>query len=147
KGHAGCQSGRHQGELADEGCQRDEAHRRAVRRRRRGLFIPSAAGGHPPPPCLLDQAQILLKPDRPRDRRKSLWRITVRLTAAQFTGISAVVFATLLLLWWGAAAADLGPPLFPPGPRVVLRRLIDLAASGQLQADTLISVQRIMIGF
>jgi NitT/TauT family transport system permease protein len=104
----------------------------------RGLTTPAA---------FLDEAQILMKPDRQRDRRKSLFRITVRLTAAQFTVISAVVFATLLLLWWGAAAAHLVPPLFLPGPAVVLRRLIDLAASGQLQADTLISVQRIMIGF
>jgi NitT/TauT family transport system permease protein len=88
-----------------------------------------------------------MKPDHRRDRRKSLFRITVKLTAAQFTGISALVFATLLLLWWSAAAADLVPPLFLPGPAAVLRRLIELAASGQLQADTLISVQRIMIGF
>jgi NitT/TauT family transport system permease protein len=88
-----------------------------------------------------------MKSARVKARRKSLFRMTVKLSAPQFAGISALIFASLLLLWWLAAAAAVVPPLFLPSPGVVLNRLIELATSGQLQEDTLISFQRIMIGF
>lgn len=73
--------------------------------------------------------------------------MTVKLSAPQFAGISAMVFTALILIWWLAAMAELVPPLFLPSPGVVLRRLIELGASGQLMEDTAISFQRIMIGF
>ncbi len=83
----------------------------------------------------------------PRARRKSLFRLTSTLSPGQFAGISALVFAALIAVWWIAASLELVPPLFLPAPGVVLARLGDLAASGRLWADTLISFQRITIGF
>jgi NitT/TauT family transport system permease protein len=88
-----------------------------------------------------------MPPARSKMKHKRLFRLTTMLTAVEFAGISILVFAAMVLAWWLAANAELVPALFLPSPAVVLKRLLDLAASGQLFADTLISFKRITIGF
>jgi NitT/TauT family transport system permease protein len=80
-------------------------------------------------------------------KRRSLFALTVRLSSFEFTSIAALVFAALLILWWAATALALVPPLFLPSPRAVLARLYDLAQSGKMLNDTIISVYRITVGF
>jgi NitT/TauT family transport system permease protein len=80
-------------------------------------------------------------------RRRPAFAIGGRIPAAQFVAIAAAVFLGLFLLWWGVTAAGLVLPLFLPPPGQVARRLGELWASGQLQADVSISVYRITVGF
>jgi len=83
----------------------------------------------------------------PTKKSPSLFRLTASITRAQFVGISVVVFASLLALWWIATAQEWVRPLFLPSPPKVMARLSELAASGQLWQDAGISIFRITIGF
>jgi NitT/TauT family transport system permease protein len=83
----------------------------------------------------------------PARKSPSLFRLTASISRAQFVGISVVVFALLLALWWVATANEWVKPLFLPSPPKVLARLGELAASGQLWQDAGISIFRITIGF
>jgi NitT/TauT family transport system permease protein len=83
----------------------------------------------------------------PTKKSSSLFRLTASISRAQFVGISVVVFAVLLTLWWVATAQEWVRPLFLPSPPKVVARLGELAASGQLWQDAGISIFRITIGF
>jgi NitT/TauT family transport system permease protein len=69
------------------------------------------------------------------------------LSTAEFIGLAAAVFVGLGLLWWLVTALELVKPLFLPPPGKVLQRLDELAESGKLVDDTLISIYRISVGF
>jgi NitT/TauT family transport system permease protein len=73
-------------------------------------------------------------PSRPR-----LFTLTARLSSRGFIGIAVAVFAAIALLWWGVTATGLVRPLFLPSPAMVMKRLGDLAAGGQLAADLSVS--------
>jgi NitT/TauT family transport system permease protein len=83
----------------------------------------------------------------PAKKSRSLFSLTASITRTQFVGISIVVFAVLLALWWVATAQEWVRPLFLPSPPKVVNRLGELAASGQLWQDAGISIFRITIGF
>src|SRR3954451_15148138 len=83
---------------------------------------------------------------RPRSRRR-LFALTARLTTREFVRIAALVFAGIGLTWWAVTSAGLVRPLFLPSPAMVLARLMELAAGGQLAGDAAVSVYRIMVGF
>jgi NitT/TauT family transport system permease protein len=95
----------------------------------------------PPPP------EAKAGPPRPRRRARQSSRLGVPISAAEFVGIAAAVFVGLGLLWWGVTALELIRPLFLPSPGAVVTRLGELAASGDLFEDTLVSVYRISVGF
>jgi len=61
--------------------------------------------------------------------------------------MAGLVFAGLLALWWLATSSGWVGPLFLPSPLAVWRRLVELAASGQLWQDAEISLYRILAGF
>src|SRR5258706_11291245 len=82
-----------------------------------------------------------------RRRPHHLLRLTARLELWQFAGIAGLVFAGLLALWCLATASGWVGPLFLPSPISVWRRLVELAASGQLWQDAEISLYRILAGF
>lgn len=65
----------------------------------------------------------------------------------RFVAISVLVFAALLLLWWGVTAAGVVQPLFLPSPGKVVARLGELWAAGLLATDLGISLYRITVGF
>ncbi|MSX01668.1 MAG: ABC transporter permease subunit [Actinobacteria bacterium] len=64
-----------------------------------------------------------------------------------FVGIAAFVFVLIFGLWLVVTANEWVKPIFLPGPIDVWNRLSELAASGDLAKDILISCYRIAIGF
>ena len=80
-------------------------------------------------------------------RPRRLLGLTGRLDLWQFAGIAGLVFAGLLALWWLATSSGWVGPLFLPSPISVWRRLVELAASGQLWQDAGVSLYRILAGF
>jgi NitT/TauT family transport system permease protein len=84
---------------------------------------------------------------RPRPRGRPSSRLGVPISAAEFVGIAAAVFVGLGVVWWLVTALGLIRPLFLPSPGAVVIRLGELAASGDLVEDTLVSVYRISVGF
>ena len=58
-----------------------------------------------------------------------------------------IVPALLGVLWWATAAAGALPDQLLPAPGLVWSTLVETAASGDLWADTLISLQRVAEGF
>jgi NitT/TauT family transport system permease protein len=80
-------------------------------------------------------------------KTRSRFSLAAPLSTFEFTAIAAFVFFMLALLWWIATALDLVPPLFLPSPGAVLDRLAELAQSGKLLGDSLISIYRISVGF
>jgi NitT/TauT family transport system permease protein len=82
---------------------------------------------------------------RPKARRAS--RLGKPISAVEFISIGAAVFAGFAFAWTAVTALELIRPLFLPSPRAVLMRLGELAASGDLAEDTLVSVYRITVGF
>jgi NitT/TauT family transport system permease protein len=84
---------------------------------------------------------------RRRPRARPVLGLTARLEPWQSGGIAALVFVALLALWWLATAGGLVGPLFLPSPVAVWRRLVELAASGQLWQDAGVSIYRILVGF
>ena len=84
---------------------------------------------------------------RRRPRARPILSLTARLEPWQSAGIAALVFVALLALWWLATAGGLVGPLFLPSPVAVWRRLVELAASGQLWQDAGVSIYRIGVGF
>jgi NitT/TauT family transport system permease protein len=97
----------------------------------------------PPPP----EAKAGAGKPRPRPRARQSSRLGVPISAAEFVGIAAAVFVGLGVVWWLVTALDLIRPLFLPSPGAVVVRLGELAASGDLVEDTLVSVYRISVGF
>ena len=84
---------------------------------------------------------------RPRSKVRRSGALGSPISAAEFIGIAAAVFVGLGLVWWLVTALELIRPLFLPSPHAVLVRLGELAASGDLVQDTLVSVYRISVGF
>ena len=80
-------------------------------------------------------------------RPHRLLGLTARLELWQSAGIAGLVFIGLLALWWLATASGWVGPLFLPSPLSVWRRLVELAANGQLWQDAEISLYRILAGF
>jgi NitT/TauT family transport system permease protein len=76
-----------------------------------------------------------------------MFSLSAAVSARQFIAIAIGVFLGLGLLWWLVTGLEWVTPLFLPSPEMVLARLKDLAASGQLVDDTLISIYRISLGF
>ncbi len=95
----------------------------------------------PPEPRTRDGAT------RPRysARRSSL--LGPSISAAEFVGIAIAVFVGIGLGWWFIAGQGWVTALILPTPRGVVFRLNELAESGKLIDDTLISVYRIFVGF
>lgn len=83
---------------------------------------------------------------RGRHRRHS-FAIGGRIATSRYIAIAATVFCVVAISWWLVTAAGLVLPLFLPSPAQVAVRLAELWKSGQLVADTSISIYRITIGF
>src|SRR2546423_630016 len=83
-----------------------------------------------------------------RNRRGSrLFTLGGRISAGEYLGIAALVFAGLAVMWFGFTYAGLVRALFLPPPAMVFNRLATLWGSGQLLADMGISIYRISLGF
>ena len=80
-------------------------------------------------------------------RRRRAFRIGAELGRPAYLAISVAVFALLLGLWYAACASGLIKPIFLPAPGAVWRRMVELAASGQLWQDASISIYRMLTGF
>ena len=78
---------------------------------------------------------------------RRLFTLGGRISAAEFIGVAAGVFAALGVAWFAFTATGLIRPLFLPSPGQVLSRLGELWGTGQLMADMGISVYRISLGF
>lgn len=61
--------------------------------------------------------------------------------------IAAVVFAATACLWWAASAFGWINAFLLPSPQKVARTLIELAQSGALTKHTLVSLQRVALGY
>ncbi len=61
--------------------------------------------------------------------------------------VPATVFATVILLWWMTHQAGWTNAYLLPAPSAVIAALVDLAASGLLLKHTLVSLQRVLLGF
>src|SRR6185295_9935248 len=97
----------------------------------------------PPPP----EAKAADGKPRPRPRPRRLRAFGAPISTAEFIGIAAAVFAGLAFAWTAVTALGWVEPLFLPSPMRVILRFNELAASGKLADDTLISVYRITFGF
>jgi NitT/TauT family transport system permease protein len=97
----------------------------------------------PPPP----EAKAADGKPRPRPRPRRLRAFGAPISTAEFIGIAAVVFAGLAFAWTVVTALGWVGPLFLPSPVRVILRFNELAASGKLADDTLVSVYRITVGF
>lgn len=87
---------------------------------------------------------------QPPSRRRgigSLFTLGGKISTAEYLGIAATVFAVLAVLWLAITATGVVRALFLPPPAMVVKRLADLWASGQLFADMGISIYRISVGF
>ncbi len=80
-------------------------------------------------------------------RRPEMFRIGGGIHSFHFIGIAAFVFVLIFSLWLLVTANNWVKPIFLPGPIDVWNRLSELAASGDLVDDILISCYRIAIGF
>lgn len=58
-----------------------------------------------------------------------------------------VVFASVALIWWLSVRAGWTNAYLLPAPSAVIAALADLAASGALLKHTLVSLQRVILGF
>ncbi len=96
----------------------------------------------PPPEAKAGGRKPRLRP-KPRRRRA----FDARLSTAEFIGIAAAVFVGIALVWLIVTALGWVAPLFLPSIGRVVLRLDELAASGKLANDTLVSVYRISVGF
>jgi len=98
----------------------------------------------PPPPPEVKAGSG--KPNsRPRSRR--LGAFGAPISTASFIGIAAAVFAGIAFAWLVVTAFGWVGPLFLPSPMRVILRLNELAATGKLADDTLVSIYRITVGF
>src|SRR5512145_3377296 len=84
---------------------------------------------------------------RPRPKPRRLRAFDARLSTAKFIGIAAAVFVGIAFVWLIVTALGWVGPLFLPSIGRVALRLNELAASGKLANDTLVSVYRISVGF
>ena len=76
-----------------------------------------------------------------------LFSLTASVGSRQFITIAVLVFVALGLAWWIVTKAGWVTPLFLPPPGKVMARLQELAVSGKLLDDMLISIYRISLGF
>lgn len=76
-----------------------------------------------------------------------LFSLTAAVGSRQFITIAVLVFLVLGLAWWLVTRAGWVTPLFLPPPEKVMARLQELAVSGKLLDDMLISIYRISLGF
>jgi NitT/TauT family transport system permease protein len=97
----------------------------------------------PPPP----EAKTGVGASRPRSNRRRLRAFGAPISTAEFVGIAIAVFAGLAFAWTLVTALGLIGPLFLPSPMRVILRFNELAASGKLVDDTVVSVYRITVGF
>ncbi|WP_114809562.1 ABC transporter permease [Paraburkholderia kururiensis] len=74
-------------------------------------------------------------------------RLSARLNAVLWRLAPWLLPASLFVLWSeGSAHGWIAPQILPP-PEAVYRSLADLAASGDLWRNTLVSLQRVLLGF
>lgn len=85
----------------------------------------------------------------PRERRRVRRHrsLGAPISRRAYLGIAAASFFVLFSVWWVITEADLVNPLFLPSPAKVFEQLVVQAQTGQLWADTSVSVYRIMVGF
>lgn len=76
-----------------------------------------------------------------------MFSLTATVSGRRFIAIAILVFLVLGLLWWGVTETGLVTQLFLPSPKMVILRLQELAVSGKLVDDLLVSVYRISLGF
>ncbi|CAH2601288.1 Alkanesulfonates transport system permease protein [Rhodovastum atsumiense] len=81
-------------------------------------------------------------------RTSSRRPVVLRLLTRLFMPVAALLVPLVLLLAWSLAARHgLLPDQILPDPRVVLQTLRESAASGELLEHTLVSLQRVAVGF
>lgn len=83
----------------------------------------------------------------PASTSGGLFSLTASVGSRQFITIAILVFLVLGLAWWLVTWAGWVTALFLPPPGKVMARLQELAASGKLLDDMLISIYRISLGF
>lgn len=76
-----------------------------------------------------------------------MFSLTATVSGRRFLTIAILVFLVLGLLWWGVTETGLVTALFLPSPKMVIERLQELAVSGKLVDDLIVSVYRISLGF
>jgi NitT/TauT family transport system permease protein len=87
-------------------------------------------------------------PRRSRTLRPSrLWGIRQDVPRAARRALIAIGVITPLLAWWALTASQVVNPVFLPSPLDVLRAGQELITSGELAADTLATVRRVVLGF
>jgi NitT/TauT family transport system permease protein len=74
-------------------------------------------------------------------------RIGGSISPLKFIALAAVMFMVLLAGWWLLTALHAVKPLFLPSPATVWRVLVVQLQSGQLIADSRVSIVRILMGF
>ncbi len=75
------------------------------------------------------------------------FRLGARISSRAFFTIAALVFAGLAVVWAATTETGLIDPLFLPAPSHVVKRLYELAQTGDLFVDMGVSIYRIAIGF
>jgi NitT/TauT family transport system permease protein len=83
----------------------------------------------------------------PPASKRRRFSVGARIPPSEFLLIAFCVFAGLAIMWTLVTAGGLVRPLFLPSPTQVFVRLTDLASTGQLFSDMVISIYRISFGF
>jgi NitT/TauT family transport system permease protein len=87
-------------------------------------------------------------PRRSRTVRPSrLWGIRQNIPRGARRVLITIGVITPLLAWWTLTASQAVNPVFLPSPQDVLRAGQELIVSGELAADTLATVRRVVLGF
>jgi len=87
-------------------------------------------------------------PRRSRTVRPSrLWGIRQNIPRGARRVLITIGVITPLLAWWALTASQAVNPVFLPSPQDVLRAGQELIVSGELAADTLATVRRVVLGF
>jgi NitT/TauT family transport system permease protein len=87
-------------------------------------------------------------PRRSRTLRPSrLWGIRQNIPRGARRVLITIGVVTPLLAWWALTASQAVNPVFLPSPQDVLRAGQELIVSGELAADTLATVRRVVLGF
>jgi NitT/TauT family transport system permease protein len=109
----------------------------------------AAAGEVGDPPATDGPEEVFgALPRRSRTLRPSrLWGIRENIPRGARRALIAIGVITPLLVWWALTASQAVNPVFLPSPLDVLRAGQELITSGELAADTLATVRRVVLGF
>lgn len=80
-------------------------------------------------------------------RPSRLWGIRQNIPRGARGVLITIGVITPLLAWWALTASQAVNPVFLPSPQDVLRAGQELIVSGELAADTLATVRRVVLGF